>query len=563
VTPPLITASPFSLRNWSLEHEVKPLFARAFEAQPKVQSILLAVGQFWADEADDAVHGHLVFSTRHTPRWPHTCEDEYAGTAGDGDLCSMCAWDRTTGGMASTFVNWDSNGFAIRAWQAYCAEGASQEDDPSLSHTPVVVARRTPTGFTVDVIGRVLRPWLELPGAALPVWFLDGEEDPPPPVPAPVIAPRDPAERPFREAIARAPFDDGPRHVFADWLQQRQDPLGEFISLSLAPTRTPEVEARRQALLARHAEAWLGPLVKVVAPGSADFSRGLLTGAAVHFDEATRALADDPVFSTVEHLRFGATSEVLFSPAMTALRSVSGLRTRGVTLPGTVTDVACSVEAVATLPPHVRSLTVWIDEAPLAGEAIAAVRRAGLLGGLERLAIGCRALGMESVPAAPPTEVKTFAVGGWSDGGPSGYWLETGGGEATLTMRGPGAGSSVDFARFALGHLAGRGATRLTLAPGALWQPTSEDVALLTREAGVPVEVAGAGPAPEPPPLEPPPRPPVQPVPLPMRVDPITRAVHLDAPATGVGAVKRPLPTLPVVLIALGVAGLLARACAG
>lgn len=561
MTRPAITQSPFSLRQWSLEHEVKPLFARAFEAHPQVQSMLLCVGQFWADEADDAVHGHLVFSTRHTPRWPHTCEDSYSGTAGDGDLCSACAWDRTAEGLATTFVSWDSNGFAIRAWQAYCTE-ATQEDDPGLSYAPVVLARRTANGFTVDFIGHVMRPWLELPGAALPAWF---QQEQPAPLPAPAIVTRDPAERPFREAIARAPFDDGPRHVFADWLLQRQDPLGEFISLSLSATRTAEVEARRQALLAQHAEAWLGPLVKVVAPGSADFSRGLLTSAAVHFDEATRALADDPLFSTVEHLRFGATSEVLFSAAMTALRSVSGVRAP-VALPETVTDVSCAVQAVASLPPSVRRLTVWADPEQLGPALVGAVREAGVLGRLERFAIGCRTptLGPRPRTLAPPPEVKTFAIGGWSDGGvPTSWWLECDDeGHARLSLPSLGAGSSLEFSRYLLTHLPERRVKTLTLVPGAQWQPSTGDVEALRREAGVPVELLDAEPAPEPPALDPPRRP--EPRPLPMRVDPITRAVEFEAPAgaPATGPVK-PLPRVPLLLFALGVAGLLARACVG
>jgi uncharacterized protein (TIGR02996 family) len=41
-------------------------------------------------------------------------------------------------------------------------------------------------------------------------------------------------------AIAAAPGDDVPRLVLADWLEERDDPLGEFIRLQieLEPLRT-------------------------------------------------------------------------------------------------------------------------------------------------------------------------------------------------------------------------------------------------------------------------------------------------------------------------------------
>src|SRR5690242_1539927 len=39
----------------------------------------------------------------------------------------------------------------------------------------------------------------------------------------------------FLAAIQEAPDDDTPRLVFADWLDERDDPLGEFIRLQIEP----------------------------------------------------------------------------------------------------------------------------------------------------------------------------------------------------------------------------------------------------------------------------------------------------------------------------------------
>lgn len=546
---PPITSTPFALRQWSLEHEVRPHLAKVFEKRPDIQSVLVCVGQYWADEADDAVHSHLVFSSRPTPRWPHQCEDTYLETAGDGDLCSSCAWDSNEE-LGFTWLSWDSNGAAIRAWQALCVEGASQEESPNDSYTPVLLARRTEGGFSLELIGPVMRPWLDLPQTAAPEWFERQGA-----TPAELhVAPRDPAERPFREAIAKAPFEDGPRLVFADWLQQRQDPLGEFISLSLSKQRTDEVERRRQELLAMHTEPWLGPLVRVVAAGSADFSRGLLTAASVHFDASTRELANDPLFSTVETLRFGATSEVVFSPAMSALRSVTGLHSfEG--LPPTVEAVACSLGAVQRgVPASVRHLTLVCGPDEDERAAIAAVRQVQTV---ERLSIARRAFD------ANGAFTLADELGGWSAAqAPTGWWLHLSRqGEATLTLRGLSTLSSHDFREVVLGPLrAHGGSASLMLVPSALWSPTRADVEGLAAQTKLNVEVEAATPLADTPPLEPPKREP--PTPMPVRVDPITRSVHLevvDSPRV-TGASR--LPRFPLFVLIVGVLGLIARACA-
>src|SRR6185436_17673072 len=65
------------------------------------------------------------------------------------------------------------------------------------------------------------------------------------------------------QAVLAAPDDDAPRLVFADWLLERGDPLGEFITLQYlvhnqrrAPT---QAEFHRERVLVRaHARAWLG-----------------------------------------------------------------------------------------------------------------------------------------------------------------------------------------------------------------------------------------------------------------------------------------------------------------
>jgi uncharacterized protein (TIGR02996 family) len=73
----------------------------------------------------------------------------------------------------------------------------------------------------------------------------------------------------FLAAVRAAPDDDLPRLVFADWLDEHGDPLGEFIrvQLELHPIRdhlddprAVELTRRQEDLLRQHRDDWLGPV---------------------------------------------------------------------------------------------------------------------------------------------------------------------------------------------------------------------------------------------------------------------------------------------------------------
>jgi uncharacterized protein (TIGR02996 family) len=79
-----------------------------------------------------------------------------------------------------------------------------------------------------------------------------------------VAAIRDPQEDGFLQAIIEAPEDDNVRLVYADWLQEKDDPWGEFIHCQVraASKQTPaeqkkKLNARAKELLAQH--QWLPP----------------------------------------------------------------------------------------------------------------------------------------------------------------------------------------------------------------------------------------------------------------------------------------------------------------
>ncbi|MEK6233367.1 MAG: TIGR02996 domain-containing protein [Planctomycetales bacterium] len=55
-------------------------------------------------------------------------------------------------------------------------------------------------------------------------------------------------ERAFREEILAAPEDDAPRLIFADWLEERGDPRGDFIRAQCELARLHEADPRTDAL---------------------------------------------------------------------------------------------------------------------------------------------------------------------------------------------------------------------------------------------------------------------------------------------------------------------------
>src|SRR5947209_5479870 len=90
----------------------------------------------------------------------------------------------------------------------------------------------------------------------------------------------------FLRAIIEGPDDDDLRLVYADWLDERGDPRGEFIRVQVelarpsgddgppGARRRGELEARERELLREHAGEWAGSLRGRAGP--ADFSRGFV-----------------------------------------------------------------------------------------------------------------------------------------------------------------------------------------------------------------------------------------------------------------------------------------------
>jgi uncharacterized protein (TIGR02996 family) len=90
----------------------------------------------------------------------------------------------------------------------------------------------------------------------------------------------------FLEAIAANPDDDGLRLVYADWLEERDDPRGEFIRVQIELARMAEddprwlgLKKREQELLEKYQSTWLGVIDEHGVAGN--FGRGFLVSAIV------------------------------------------------------------------------------------------------------------------------------------------------------------------------------------------------------------------------------------------------------------------------------------------
>jgi len=137
-------------------------------------------------------------------------------------------------------------------------------------------------------------------------------------------------EEDFARDIAADPTADGPRLVFADWLLERGDPRGDFMTLQFRRHRgealSPEDEKREAALVAKHAALWLGPLATCT--DGWRFERGCLATCKLKGNKFDAQVVGHPLWATVHELsvgRRGKTSDrtprdILMAPVLRRLR---------------------------------------------------------------------------------------------------------------------------------------------------------------------------------------------------------------------------------------------------
>jgi uncharacterized protein (TIGR02996 family) len=111
-----------------------PVVSKYFKRYKRLQSAMLCVAQYWADEADDAVHGTLIVSELFEPTlkgvgWsdeessvdPNLPNTHIKSKYGKHSSSAISLWE--------TRADWDDNSGAIPLWAAFAPEEGSQEYD--------------------------------------------------------------------------------------------------------------------------------------------------------------------------------------------------------------------------------------------------------------------------------------------------------------------------------------------------------------------------------------------------------------------------------------------------
>lgn len=106
------------------------------------------------------------------------------------------------------------------------------------------------------------------------------------------------------ELVYQAPEDDGPRLVYADWLEEQGDARAELLRLQLTPSRHPRAEQRAKHLLREHGRRWLGVLEPGIVRRSERFTRGFPSAGRLDFatEALSRQLIGRPEWNTFTEL---------------------------------------------------------------------------------------------------------------------------------------------------------------------------------------------------------------------------------------------------------------------
>jgi len=286
-----LAAAPTVRTRWTGERlEETPL--------PPMRSALVSVAQYWADNANDEVHSTVTVSPHETPAWPHRCGE--LGDEPDDDGCHFCC--------RLDEPRWPY-GVTIPALEAFCHERGNQNAGDAWNALPFAVARLGADGsVTTELVGRLVRPWLDLPRTRAPALPLD--------------------ERVARLAAA-ARDDAGARAVLADALEERGDARGELIALSALAQPTDAQRARRDALVVEVGRAWLGAWDPHVPRAGLRWEGGLPSEVELWIEpnDARWQLDRDEavLWSVARSVRFLPTSARVVLPSMAPLRALGPL----------------------------------------------------------------------------------------------------------------------------------------------------------------------------------------------------------------------------------------------
>jgi uncharacterized protein (TIGR02996 family) len=209
----------------------------------------------------------------------------------------------------------------------------------------------------------------------------------------------------FLQAIIQNPDDDSLRLIFADWLDERGDPRGEFIrvqcqlaNLPSGDPRLPELEAREKELLAKYSPVWVQELH--LDPRSVTFRRGFVEEIETDADLFLQRAAEWFRLTPLKHLLIqGYQGNQLGPEEARTVASWSQLtRLQSLRLPENRVGDA-GAEALA-LSPHVSGLLVLdLGNNYIGEEGTAALARSPYLVGLKELYLDYNHIGVAGARA--------------------------------------------------------------------------------------------------------------------------------------------------------------------
>lgn len=151
------------LREMCLRWYLEPMARRLFAAHEDVQSVVLAVAQYWADNASDEVHVWLWPSRQRDPAWGAPVPRAHERR--DWQIEAVREAHRALFGSSRGPVTGTAR--AITAFASFCKEGCTQEGDAAESFSPYAIARRGKVDgdgiqrVDIEVTGTMLRPAAE------------------------------------------------------------------------------------------------------------------------------------------------------------------------------------------------------------------------------------------------------------------------------------------------------------------------------------------------------------------------------------------------------------------
>lgn len=184
-------AETAAIREKVINDYALPIAKKVFDKYPEIKSACFAVAQYWDDNASDQVHNFILYSVLDIPDWeaydrsenkedPEGCEnwngeewDNYFNTEiqdpvnlpniTESEYMELIS-DQEWANLENSSNFYDFNGLTheiVAAFAAFCKEGSQQGADYAESYTPYAIFTRTDTKIKIEIVGKMLRPWLD------------------------------------------------------------------------------------------------------------------------------------------------------------------------------------------------------------------------------------------------------------------------------------------------------------------------------------------------------------------------------------------------------------------